>query len=103
MTEKNSMKELVLLVNDFFAHEFVNGKSIAILHKKLASFTRETRDVSPDFLTLLREICQYLKKIEYGDSKVQEYYSDLFRKTSNKKYSDVNYVLRKINDSLKAQ
>ncbi|MBD3189516.1 MAG: hypothetical protein GF308_02680 [Candidatus Heimdallarchaeota archaeon] len=97
MMEKKSMKQLREMVDDFFANDYPDGGNIVNLRKNIDEFTKDLRDVSKDFLNLLLEIGQYLKKMEYGDSTVQNYYSALLKKTDNKKYSDIHYVLSQIN------
>lgn len=101
MMEKKSMKQLREIVDDFFENDYPDGGNIVNLRKNIDRFTKDLRDVSRDFLNLLLEIGQYLKKMEYGDSTVQNYYSELLEKTDNKKYSDIHYVLSQINQKYK--
>ncbi len=95
MSEKKAMKELSQLINEFIASE--KSKSIINLQKEINKFTQETRDVSKDFLNILFEIGQYLKKIEYGDSKINEFYSQLLERIHKRKYYDLVDILDNLN------
>ncbi|MBY8995424.1 MAG: hypothetical protein KGD59_12800 [Candidatus Heimdallarchaeota archaeon] len=94
MSEKQAMKDLKDIVNQFLEED--KTKSIINLQKEITKFAKEVRDVSKDFLDTLFEISQYLKKIEYGDSKVNEFYSVLIDKIHGKNYFDLSHILNKI-------
>ena len=97
MSEKNAMKDLLQKVNDFIEKE---GKNVNLvnLSKLLDQFAREVRDVSKEFLNIIFEICQYLKKIEYGDSKTQDFYANIMNKIHQRKYDDLNELMERINE-----
>jgi len=94
MAEKQAMKDLKDIVTRFLEED--TTKSIIALQKEITKFAKEVRDVSKDFLNILFDISQYLKKIEYGDSKVNEFYSDLMDKIHGKKLYDLSHILNKI-------
>jgi len=91
MAEKKAMSDFAQLVTSFLQSK--DAKNIINLQKEITKFTREIRDVSKEFLDILFEINQYLKKIEYGDSKVNDYYTELIQKIIKRKYSDLNDTL----------
>ncbi|MHA1171727.1 MAG: hypothetical protein ACTSQ3_06585, partial [Candidatus Heimdallarchaeota archaeon] len=78
MSEKQAMKDLKEIVNRFLEED--KTKNIINLQKEITKFAKEVRDVSKEFCNILFEISQYLKKIEYGDSKVNDFYSVLMDK-----------------------
>jgi hypothetical protein len=96
MTEKRVTKNLLNLINDFLDNDYSDKKSVVVLQKRFDEFVRETRDVSKPFMNILFEMNQFLKKIEYGDSKIRNYYSEIMRKTNNKRYSGLGAAIRKI-------
>ncbi len=97
MNEKNAMKELQKKINS----HFVEGKTanISTIQKEVDGFNREIRDVSKDFLDILFEISKFLKKIEYGDSKIQDSYTDIMSKIQNRRYYELAEILDKLNTS----
>lgn len=97
MSEKKAMKELLDLTNDYFASEHKEGKSTATLQKRIQEFATNVRDVSKEFIDLLFEICQYLKKIEYGDSKITEFHAELQDKIYKRKLPELGLLINKIN------
>jgi hypothetical protein len=97
MSEKKAMKELLDLTNEYFASEHKEGKSTATLEKKIQEFAKNVRDVSKEFIDVLFEICQYLKKIEYGDSKVKDFHAELQEKIYKRKLTELGLLLNKIN------
>ncbi|MCK5045595.1 MAG: hypothetical protein KAJ76_03945 [Candidatus Heimdallarchaeota archaeon] len=94
MSEKQAMKDLKDIVNLFLEED--ETKSIMNLQKEITKFAKEVRDVSKEFCNILFEISQYLKKIEYGDSKVNDFYSVLMDKIHNGKYFDLSHILNKV-------
>jgi len=78
MAEKKAMKELVRLIQATLEDEKPN--IIITLQKVISNFTQQIRDVSKEFQLVLIEIRQLLKKIEYGDSKVKDYYAGLLER-----------------------
>ncbi|MCK5185148.1 MAG: hypothetical protein KAQ95_12640 [Candidatus Heimdallarchaeota archaeon] len=94
MSEKQAMKDLKDIVNRFLEED--ETKSIMNLQKEITKFAKEVRDVSKEFCNILFEISQYLKKIEYGDSKVNDFYSVLMDKIHNRKYYDLSHILNKV-------
>ena len=94
MSEKQAMKDLKDIVNRFLEED--DTKSIMNLEKEITKFAKEVRDVSKEFCNMLFEISQYLKKIEYGDSKVNDFYSVLMDKIHNGKYFDLSHILNKV-------
>jgi len=94
MSEKQAMKDLKDIVNRFLEED--KTKNIINLQKEITKFAKEVRDVSKDFCNILFDISQYLKKIEYGDSKVNEFYSVLMDKIHSRKYFDLSHILNKI-------
>ena len=97
MSEKKAMKELLDLVNEYFASEHKEGKSTTTLQKIIDEFARNTRDVPKDFLDILFEICQYLKKIDYGDSTVKDFNAELQGKIHQRKLLELGLLVNKIN------
>ncbi|HUT81747.1 MAG TPA: hypothetical protein VMZ29_11145 [Candidatus Bathyarchaeia archaeon] len=91
MAEKKAMSDFAQLISLFL--ESKDAKNIINLQKEIIKFTREIRDVSKEFLDILFEINQFLKKIEYGDSKVNDYYTELIQKIVKRKYSDLSDTL----------
>ncbi len=94
MSEKQAMKDLKDIVNRFLEED--KTKNIINLQKEITKFAKEVRDVSKEFCNILFDISQYLKKIEYGDSKVNEFYSVLMEKIHNRKYFDLSHILNKV-------
>ena len=94
MSEKQAMKDLKDIVNRFLEED--KTKNIINLQKEITKFAKEVRDVSKEFCNILFDISQYLKKIEYGDSKVNEFYSVLMDKIHNRKYFDLSHILNKV-------
>lgn len=94
MSEKQAMKDLKDIVNRFLEED--ETKNIMNLQKEITKFAKEVRDVSKEFCNILFEISQYLKKIEYGDSKVNDFYSVLMDKIHNGKYFDLSHILNKV-------
>ena len=94
MSEKQAMKDLKNIVNRFLEED--KTKNIINLQKEITKFAKEVRDVSKEFCNILFDISQYLKKIEYGDSKVNEFYSVLMDKIHNRKYFDLSHILNKV-------
>ncbi|MHA1121781.1 MAG: hypothetical protein ACTSPC_03100 [Candidatus Heimdallarchaeota archaeon] len=94
MSEKQAMKDLKEIVNRFLEED--KTKNIINLQKEITKFAKEVRDVSKEFCNILFEISQYLKKIEYGDSKVNDFYSVLMDKIHNGKYFDLSHILNKV-------
>jgi len=97
MSEKKAMKELLDLVNEYFASEHKEGKSTTTLQKIIDEFARNARDVPKDFLDILFEICQYLKKIDYGDSTVKDFNAELQGKIHQRKLLELGLLVNKIN------
>ncbi len=95
MSENRSMKELLEIMNSCSSTE--ESTNIIDLRKKIDKFTRETRGVSQEFIQVLHEISQFLKKIEYGDSKVQDYFATLLSKIHKQKYYELCDLLQKLN------
>ncbi len=95
MSENRSMKELLEIMNSCSSTE--ESTNIIDLRKKIDKFTRETRGVSQEFIQVLHEISQFLKKIEYGDSKVQDYFATLLSKINKQKYYELCDLLQKLN------
>ncbi|MHA1220601.1 MAG: hypothetical protein ACTSQB_02595, partial [Candidatus Heimdallarchaeota archaeon] len=95
MAEKKAMKDLGQIITTILDDNDL--KSIITLQKEINKFAREVRDVSKDFLDLLREISQFLKKIEYGDSKVSEYFAMLMQKLRKKNYHELATILSDLN------
>ena len=102
MSEKNAMKQLLIKVNDFLEKEGKNA-NLVNLSKLLDQFAREVRDVSKEFLNILFEIGQYLKKIEYGDSKAQDFYANIMNKIHQRKYDELVEIMEKINGLVKTK
>ena len=96
MSEKNAMMEILELVNKHLDDDSKKPNIISI-GKDLDQYARNVRDVSKEFQNILFEIGQYFKKIEYGDSKVDDYYSNLIGKL-HKKYGDLAFIVSKINE-----
>ncbi|MCF2142286.1 MAG: hypothetical protein K9W42_01110 [Candidatus Heimdallarchaeota archaeon] len=92
MAEKKAMKTLKENLMKVLQEEEKSNKIIT-LQKELSKFTQEVRDVSKEFQSLLIEIRQFLKKIEYGDSKVKDYYTSLYEKCSAKNYQGLSEIL----------
>ncbi len=88
------MKELLDIMNSCTSTE--EKTNIVDLRKKIDKFTRETRGVSQEFIQVLHEISQFLKKIEYGDSKVQDYFATLMGKIHRRKYYELGDLLQKL-------
>ncbi|MHA1433170.1 MAG: hypothetical protein ACTSO7_04935 [Candidatus Heimdallarchaeota archaeon] len=97
MSEKKAMKELLDITNEYFASEHKEGKSTGTLEKSIQEFAKNVRDVSKEFTELLFEICQFLKKIEYGDSKVREFQAELQDKIYKRKLTELSLLVNKIN------
>lgn len=97
MSEIKAMKELKNKLFELLDQE--KGKSTIKIQNEINKFTREVRDVSKDFQNLLFEIAQYLKKIEYGDSKVNEYYSEMMEKIQRKKLIELNEILIRLRNT----
>ncbi|MHA1365711.1 MAG: hypothetical protein ACTSP5_04775 [Candidatus Heimdallarchaeota archaeon] len=97
MSEKKAMKELLDITNEYFASEHKEGKSTGTLEKSIQEFAKNVRDVSKEFIDLLFEICQFLKKIEYGDSKVKEFEVELQEKIYKRKLAELGLLVNKIN------
>ncbi|TFF84657.1 hypothetical protein EU523_01430 [Candidatus Heimdallarchaeota archaeon] len=87
------MKELHQITMEHFDQ---GKKSVGRLQQKIEQVIRDTRDVSKDFVDLLFEISHYLKKIEYGDSKVREQYSKLMNETNKKKYTLLHSLVKEV-------
>lgn len=96
MSEKKSMINLLEIINSCTSSE--DPTNIVDLRKKIDKFTRETRGVSQEFIEVLHEISQFLKKIEYGDSKVQDYFATLLNKIHRRKYFELGDLLQKLNN-----
>ncbi|MFW9922099.1 MAG: hypothetical protein ACFFDW_02295 [Candidatus Thorarchaeota archaeon] len=96
MCEKKAMKDLTKLINDFLNDQDPKNVNLINLRKNLDQFARETRDVSKEFINTLLEIGQFLKKIEYGDSKILEHYDTLMNNLQKNKYQDLIAILYKI-------
>ncbi len=94
MSEKRAMKELLDIMNSCTSTE--EKTNIVDLRKKIDKFTRETRGVSQEFIQVLHEISQFLKKIEYGDSKVQDYFATLMGKIHRRQYYELGDLLQKL-------
>ena len=94
MSEKKAMKELKTIIFNLLDED--KTKSTIQIQNEINKFTRETRDVSKEFQNILFEIAQYLKKIEYGDSKVQDYYSELMDKIQRRKYLELGDILSRL-------
>ncbi|MBN1330761.1 MAG: hypothetical protein JXA54_14915 [Candidatus Heimdallarchaeota archaeon] len=97
MSEKKAIIDFTQMILSFLHSK--DAKNIINLQKEITKFTREIRDVSKEFMDILFEINQYLKKIEYGDSKVNDYYSDLQQKIIKRKYIDLSDTLNLLNKS----
>ncbi|NHK30115.1 MAG: hypothetical protein FK730_02100 [Asgard group archaeon] len=95
MSEKKAMNDLKLIVNSLLEEE--KPISMMALEKEITKFSKEIRDVSREFLDTLLQIAQYLKKLEYGDSKTHEYYSSLREIVYNKRYTDLGLILDLLN------
>jgi hypothetical protein len=95
MAEKKAMNELKLLVNSLLEEEKPIG--MMALQKEITNFSKEIRDVSREFLDTLLQIAQYLKKLEYGDSKTQEFYTTIREIVYNKRYTDLGIILDLLN------
>ncbi|MHA1154897.1 MAG: hypothetical protein ACTSQK_02215 [Candidatus Heimdallarchaeota archaeon] len=96
MSEKKAMNELLDIMNSCTITE--EKTNIVDLRKKIDKFTRETRGVSQEFIQVLHEISQFLKKIEYGDSKVQDYFAILMGKIHRRKYYKLSDLLQKLSN-----
>lgn len=95
MAEKKAMNDLKLLVISLLDKD--KPISIMALQKEITNFSKEIRDVSREFLDTLLQIAQYLKKLEYGDSKTNDYYTTLRENIYNKKYADLDIILELLN------
>jgi hypothetical protein len=95
MSEKKAMSDLNKLIKSLLEQE--KPAKVSTLQKEITSFIQNTRDVSKDFTDTLFEIVQYLKKIEYGDSKVRDFYSEVVDKIHNFRYFDLLEILDKLN------
>ncbi len=87
MAEKKAMIDFAQMILTLLQSK--DSKNIINFQKEITKFARDLRDVSKDFLDILFEINQYLKKIEYGDSKVNDYYAELIQKINKRKYFDL--------------
>lgn len=101
MTEKKTLKDLLQKFNEIIGQQ--EGKTINLvkLSKFLDQYTREIRDVSKEFLDILFEICQYLKKIEYGDSKARDFYANIMNKIYKRNYYELSEIMETINSLLR--
>ncbi|NHJ47892.1 MAG: hypothetical protein FK733_08900 [Asgard group archaeon] len=95
MSEKKAMSDLCNLINSLLEQE--KSVKVSTLQKEITSFIQNTRDVSKDFTDTLFEIVQYLKKIEYGDSKVRDFYSEIVNKIQNFRYYELLDILDHLN------
>ncbi|NHJ38754.1 MAG: hypothetical protein FK731_01885 [Asgard group archaeon] len=95
MIEKKAMNDLKLRINSLLEKD--KPISIMNIENEITNFTKKMRDVSREFLDILLQIAQYLKKLEYGDSKIQEFYSKLRENIYNKKYDDLGTILDLLN------
>ena len=95
MSEKKAMSDLNKLINSLLEQEKLK---VSTLQKEITSFIQNTRDVSKDFTDTLFEIVQYLKKIEYGDSKVSDFYIEIKNKIQKFRYFDLLETLEHLND-----
>ena len=95
MSEKNTMKILLDIMSNCIEPD--EKTNVVDLRKKLDKFARETRDVSKEFSAILFDIGQYLKKIEYGDSKVQDFFATLIDKIHKRKYYELGDLMNKLN------
>jgi len=95
MVEKKALKELKGIIENFLEKE--STRNIVNLQKVIIEFNRNARDISKDLSDLLIEVVQYLKKVEYGDSKANEFFSNLTEKIFQKKYYDLGNILKTLN------
>ncbi|MEA2070878.1 MAG: hypothetical protein U9O98_06255 [Asgard group archaeon] len=97
ITEKKVMSTLKEEILKYLEKsESSSDKVIIHLRKIFEEKHRNSRDVSNNFLNYLYEIAQFLKKIEYGDSKARDFYSELMGKINEDDYEQLNNIVEKI-------
>jgi hypothetical protein len=97
MSEKKAMIDLKTLVDSLIDQE--EPCKVMLLQKEITEFIQNVRDVSKEFSDVLFEMVQFLKKIEYGDSKVQDYYTSILDKINKHRFFDLTDIINKLNNT----